>query len=413
MKIQVISLNREVVYNGEHEYTYSSLNDPVSFDAFDLNIISLQTPDLWIYQQSSISSINEINDFKSLRPLIQGAKKSQVIIAFPQNYTYKYYYLNGRYTSSRQLKDMLGSLQDILKVILPPGLVFGLTYENSTTLCKNTKFNSAFYFENYAEENQILSVCQGGEHKTTFYAMPNLILTTLDISNAKTEIDSFLEHIKLLNKNIEYPSWIGDYKFWNDDIQKDIIFQAKQEISKQEEIISKAQAALDDNLRYKSILCETGDGLVKVVFEMLEKMLNYSLSDFVDKKQEDFRIKLSNVTFIGEIKGITSNVKSEHVSQLDVHIQIYHDELFAQGKQENIKGILIVNSQRNKPLSDRDEVHEMQIMLAKRNGTLIITTETLLILYVAYLENNITTGEIIEILTNKVGLLSYIDFIKS
>ena len=413
MKIQVISLNRELVYNGEHEYTYSSLNDPISFDAFDINIISLQTPDLWVCKSSSGNSINEINDFRSLKPLIQGAKKSKVIVAFPQNYTYRYYYLNMTYSSKRQLKDMLNVLEDILKVILPPGFIFGLTYENSTTLCKNKNFNSAFYFENYADKDQILSICNGGEHKTTFYAMPNLILTTLDISSRNSGINAFLEHIKLLSNEIEYPSWIEDYRFWNDEIQKDIIAEATQEISKQQSIISKAQQALDDNLRYKSILCETGDGLVKVVFEILEKMLNCSLADFIDNKQEDFRIKFSNVTFIGEIKGITSNVKSEHVSQLDVHIQRYNDDLCEQGKNENIKGLLIVNTQRNKPISERKEVHDNQISLAKRNGCLIITTETLLLLYVAYLENNITTDEIIEILTNKAGLLSHTDFIKS
>ena len=58
-----------------------------------------------------------------------------------------------------------------------------------------------------------------------------------------------------------------------------------------------------------------GEQLVEVVFDILESFFSYSLSEFKDEKKEDFLIKLDSVTFIGEIKGITSNVKSEHVSQ--------------------------------------------------------------------------------------------------
>ena len=168
---------------------------------------------------------------------------------------------------------------------------------------------------------------------------------------------------------------------------------------------------LAKNLRYKSVLFETGEALVIVVFEILEKMLKYDLSSFVDEKDEDFRIIFNDVTFIGEIKGITSNVKSENVSQLDVHCQTYIDSLDEEGKSENIKGILIINPLRNKPLNQRDNVHEKQIQLAKRNGSLIVTTDVLLNLFAAYLESHISTEKIIELLKNKIGLLQITDFV--
>ena len=135
------------------------------------------------------------------------------------------------------------------------------------------------------------------------------------------------------------------------------------------------------------------------------------MSSFVDKKEEDFKIVLPDVTFIGEIKGITSNVRSENVSQLDVHCQTYIDSLDEDEKNENVKGILLINPLRNKPVDERDEVHEKQIKLAIRNDSLIITTKTLLILFMSYLQERITTDKIIELLKNKTGLLTVSDFL--
>ena len=73
------------------------------------------------------------------------------------------------------------------------------------------------------------------------------------------------------------------------------------------------------------MLTETGENLVEVVFEMLGKMLDCDLSEFVDVKREDFRIKLKDITFIGEIKCINTKVKSGNISQVENHCRIYED----------------------------------------------------------------------------------------
>ena len=51
-------------------------------------------------------------------------------------------------------------------------------------------------------------------------------------------------------------------------------------------------------------------------------------------KKEDFLIKLPSCTFIGEIKGVTSNVKYEHISQIELHYRGYLD-LLAERKENN------------------------------------------------------------------------------
>ena len=139
---------------------------------------------------------------------------------------------------------------------------------------------------------------------------------------------------------------------------------------------------------------------------MLEALLDCDLSSFKDEKAEDFLIKKDKHTFIGEIKGVTSNVKSEHISQLDVHYQTYLDKLRENTEDEKVHQLLILNPLRNKPLQSREPVHEIQIKLAKRNECLIIETVTLLRIYEQFLMKKITSEQCMEVFSTETGLLS-------
>lgn len=306
---------------------------------------------------------------------------------------------------------MLPNLKNYMGALIPKGHLYGLVYENSKTLCMGSMYESAFYFENVGSKDHVLTKCVGGEHCTTYKADENLIFTTLNLSNGRTDINGFLMEIGLLEVGTEQPAWIKEYKIFDDAVQEAIIREARDEIEKQKQKIETANGQLEKTLHYKSILFETGEALVKVVFEILEKILDYSLSDFVDEKKEDFKATFQDVTFIGEIKGITSNVKSENVSQVEVHCQAYSDSLCESGKSENIKGILIINPLRNRPVKERDAVHQNQIQLAIKYGILIVTTETLLLLFCTFWEGKITSGKIVELLKNKNGLLTQSDFL--
>ena len=161
---------------------------------------------------------------------------------------------------------------------------------------------------------------------------------------------------------------------------------------------------LKKNERYKSILITNGYDLSSIVFEMLENLLKCNLSGFTDENKEDFLIKKENVTFIGEIKGITSNVKSENVAQVDRHYYSYLDKLKEANITENVKQLLIITPFRNKPLSEREAVNEDQINLAKRNNSLIITTDVFLKTFELFVSGEIKTEKIITAFQNEVGL---------
>ena len=111
------------------------------------------------------------------------------------------------------------------------------------------------------------------------------------------------------------------------------------------------------------------------------------------------------MTFVGEIKGLSSAVKNENVSQLEVHIQRYFDKIQEEEKEENVKGLLIINHQRNKPLKERQKVHQNQIDLATKYGVLIIETSTLLKIYEKYRLGEFTKEECKKIFEDNIGLL--------
>lgn len=415
MKIQVISLAKGEKWGGGYDYTYTTFSAPNSFDAYDLNIIDLQEENIWRYRGTSASTIDDINDFRSLKTNLQNAKKSKIIVCFPQNYDYTYNFSYTTYPQTKHLKDMLDLLtRNILIELLPNCMksktydsfapAYKLVYENSETKCNDTSFKAAFYFSDYPAST-VITRCEGSGKATTLLVDNNYIFTTLNLNEKKKDIKDFFLRIGLEREKSEYPAWLSDYYFADDAVQREKIGAASEKIRGLNAEIESAKGRIQENLKYKSVLVTNAKELVETVFEMLEKMLACDLTQFKDEFKEDFLIKLPTVTFVGEIKGVTSNIKSEHVSQLDVHYNTYLDKLSEEGNKENVKALLIINPFRDRPLSERDEIHETQKKLAERNGSLIITTETFLKIYGKFLKNELSTAQVIDIFDKKKGFL--------
>ena len=203
------------------------------------------------------------------------------------------------------------------------------------------------------------------------------------------------------------PQWLLEYKILNDNELSDLITEKENLIEINKNDIKNAEDILNSNLEYKSILFTNGDSLVSQIFKIIEQILNVDLSKFTDEKNEDFLIELEDsFEFIGEIKGITSNVKNEHISQLDVHYQKRLDELTDETTEKQVKALLIINPFRTTPINDRAEVHDNQIKLAERNNSLIIITKSLLNIYELFSSDKLFTNKCIEMFKNEIGLLT-------
>lgn len=377
----------------------NKIHDAESLDSFEINIISLQDSDMWVTSASGIGTINPINDLKSLSLMIRNSNKTSIVILLPQNIKYAYCLESGYKTRYCELKNMIEQYKAILSVIFPVAESLKIVYENTITRIEKYGISSAFYFNRCGVP--VLTKSEKSNKETTI-KVDNLILSTLDFSDFE-EIISFLRYIGLLKEKTKSPEWMEEVKMFDDNSQLNIIKENNDMIKTAHENISKAMEVIDKNNRYKSILYTTGDELVEVVFEILQEMLGCDLSEFTDKKKEDFKFTLGDKVFIGEIKGVTPNVKKANVSQLDVHVQEYMDENDEQA--ENIIALLIINHQRGKAISERERVHEEVIKLAERNGSLIVDTMALLKLFEQYTLKEKSREECIELLENNTGLL--------
>lgn len=388
-------------YKGD-DILVSSIHNPRSLDEFDINIISLAEEKMWVNFNDDKGSINDYQDLYSLSEMIRNSGKTKVIIILPQNVKYYYdYRSNGNYYNRCcELKNIISELRwETLTKLYTPCQYINIAFENTVTKIGNEDVEASFYF-NTTENNILVSYKSG---KPTAIICRNVILSTLNLKNYERVIN-FLKEINLIQDKQDAPKWIEDIKMFDDTQQFEIIEKNNLTIKVASDNIASAMEKINKNNEYKSILYTTGEELVKVVFEILENMLGCNLSQFVDKKKEDFLFEKNGLVFIGEIKGVNHNVKSENISQLDVHYQGYLEEN-EDKDQDSVKAILIMNHQKNKALNIREPVHEKQVSLAKRNGSLIIESVTLLKLFEKYLAGSISQEGCLELLKTNTGLL--------
>ncbi len=404
MNKKLIQLLTRSNYNSfdSDDISINEINNPDSLDMYQINIIDLRSSNIWSNTKNSYNSVNIANDLIHLSTMINNSQDTKIIYIYPQDINFEYNYFSGKYMSRSKLKNILHELEVniLIKYLKLP--YTSLTFERTQTQISTHTISSDFYFnvDHIVLTKSILS------NKATTIEVDDIILTTLSINNTE-ELFDFLNLLNLIKIKDNIPSWINDVIFYDDKKHKSTIQENISIIENAQNNIQEANDFLNRNNKYKSILYLNGNDLVNVVFEILEQILNCDLTGFIDNKNEDFLIELEKINFIGEIKGVSTNVKSEHISQLDVHYQNYLDKISESISTKTKKSLLIICHQRNKELLQREQIHEKQIQLAKRNESLIIETKSLLEIFEAFLLKKITTNEIINLFHDNSGLLKF------
>lgn len=379
----------------------NSIHDARSLDDFEINIISLNDENMWCCYDKQKESINSIADIYSLADMVENSKKTKVVVLFPSNLKYKFNYWTSekKYHNSCELKDMIVKMKvAVLQKLYQPFSYMQLVYENTETYINGESLEAAFYFK-----DSLNSLIKSTSEKTVVCKYGEVIASSL-ILKTYDQLIKFLEEVGLIVQKESIPDWMEEIQMFDDDKQLNVIQESEQLIAQQREIIAKAEEALERNKRYKSILYTNGSELVDVVFDILQQMFGCNLEEFEDKKVEDFSFELSGITYIGEIKGIGSNVTSTNITQLELHHSSFTDKN-PDIKEENIRCILIINYQRKRPLADRDPVDQKQITLAEKYGSLIVDSNTLLQLFDKYIKGEVSRENCIDIFTNNTGLL--------
>ncbi|ALT68231.1 hypothetical protein [Methanobrevibacter millerae] len=358
-----------------------------AFDTFDYNLICLNNPNIFKYQYDIFE---KADDFYSIKARINKPYSSEIVVILPQN----------KYSKQRGIKDELNMIYKFLKLYFnsPP---FELIFEKNKTKMDNAELSADFYLD--INHNSCEIITKNTNDNATTIKYKNIIYTTLNLENNR-DIIHFIKEIEPKDI-IDIPNWFDEIEMFDDEEKKLFIEQRKQEIQLLEEEINTAENKLEENNYYKSILYKQGKPLVKIVFKMLEEMLDYDLSEFKDVYKEDFLIKFNDITFIGEIKGVNSNVKKGHLGQLDDHVTDREDYLDENNIKEIIKPLLIINTFIKKNPYEREEVDKTTIKKAEEKyETLIITTIPFLKLYEKFKNNEITTEEIKNRFKDEIGL---------
>lgn len=411
-KIQIITYNPKNFSCLDQGIDINNFNNLKSLDNYEINVFDLNNDYIWIDRSKNegVPTGNLVlsNDLISIEKMIFNRRETKILVCLPQNLNYTYQYYDRKYLC--ELKNMINIMESILKQITNVD-INDLYYENTYTEINGMNIQGAFVFPDYEDS---ITKSKDSQKNTTINKY-DIIFTALNLFEEKNTdvLIEFLKYIEVIDKPIEYPKWLQEYKFNDDQQLQDTIENAEAEIKKLNQKISESKNKLDENMMYKSILVTNSDELTKVIYEILEYIFEINLSTFVDEKKEDFLFDKEDICYIGEIKGVTSNIKSEHISQLDVHYYALQDRLEEDEIQKKIKKILIMNYERNREISNRNEVHKTQIELASRNNTLIIDTLNLLQLYEKLLKGNISKQEAIDYINSKIGLFNVLEIEKN
>ena len=411
MNIQIIDYYAEPVSYTRNEYLVSTVGSPKSLDEYDTNIIDLSSAELWRYNGIKIESINMISDIMNLGVMIKKSKNSRFLIIIPRDLSIEY---DHHRRHARLKNNLTWAESTVIRTLIPSSMYkvwLALRYENTTTNINGFSYDASFYFADHELEpilpDSILTKSKGSEKYTSLKMDDRLILTTINVLQSEDHLMNFLSECNWIANEHTYPDWLIDYHILDDERHKNLISEQERCIDQARQKISTSNDKIKDNLEIKSILYTNGKALETTVFKLLEKLLDTDLSEFEDNKKEDFLIKIDEeLEFIGEIKGRTSNIKSEHVSQLDVHYQKYLDCLASENKSINVKALLIINPLKNTPVEDREPVNHEQIKLATRNEALIIETVNLLYLYEKFVLGEVDSTSCRGIFKTKIGILT-------
>lgn len=410
--IQIIAKNKNNYKDfSRKEYYISEFSDFQSFDNYEITVIDISDPYLWYNTKDNLNEINQKLDLKSLKLAIQKSNQTNILIIFPQNITYKYhyYYLQGGeqdYTKNKKLKDMIEDYIFIINNFLFDLGSTTINYGKTKTKIDQCLYTADFSFSNI-DKNEIIKKAENS-FDTTIIKKEKAYITTVSLKNEE-EILNLLKFIFPSNFTQEtmQPTWMKDINFYNDIVCKDEVDKINKNIETLKEKRNEIEQILIKNSKYKSILYESGEILSQQINKMFSEIFEYDISQFKDTFEEDCLIKLEDVTFVIETKGLNNEISGHNISDACNHLIIYEDKLEEENKIENAKCLFIVAYERKKNIQERVKIKERVEKIAKANNTLIVDTRIFLNIFEDFLNNKIRKDEIKEIFKNNIGVLEY------
>jgi len=217
------------------------------------------------------------------------------------------------------------------------------------------------------------------------------------------EFDKILKHENDVNGDDEQPpAWVKNYTFGDEQAEIECLNDLYDEKTSLQDKINQQKKKLNHFDELKLILFSSGRKL-ELVIERIFKELGYN-SEQVAQNRDDLILSYNGAIAVVEIKGVKGSAAEKYAAQLMKWVNNYHVE-----NGVNPKGILIVNTYKDKPLKDRveDSFPNQMLPYCKQQKFCLLTTVQLLEIYLDFKNNVITIDRLHKLLFATVGIIKY------
>lgn len=392
------------------DLTIREFGKALAFDAFDLTVIDLQDKYLWKSDYTNDKILQDHADISSIRQMMLQSNKAKCIVMLPQNYWYSCSYGYNpethvmEYKSKKPLKDFITDF-----AVSPIGELFSFSpricFGKSITLVSNKEFHSDFSFSTPIASPLKPLLTSNAYTVSAVLISETFAATTLEINNNEelmTVIDAIYPSAV---HRARMPVWLDEVEYHDETSQRARIKEIDEEMALLDKEKKEIEGVLSNYQDIKSVLCSKDFELEKMTRHLLAKIVEVD-EDFEDCKEEDFRFSYNDTLYLIEIKGSKGGLKRQHISKTYDHVQIKADAMEDEGSTSKLKGVLIFASQIELKPEERDPFPETQITIARKNDIAVLSTETLLRCYEAYIEKRLTSTSFKETLSQTSGLVS-------
>lgn len=411
MKTQILVYKKpNCGFTETSDLTIREFGKALAFDAFDLTVIDLQDKYLWKSDYTNDKILQDHADISSIRQMMLQSNKAKCIVVLPQNYSFLYSYGYNLETHSEGYKKKK-PLKDFIKdfAVSPIGELFSFSlricFGKSITLVSNKELHSDFSFSMPITSPLKPLLTSNASTISTVLISETLAATTLEI-NTNEDLSAVIDAIfPAVVQSVLIPDWLDEVEYHDETAQRARIKEIDEEMALLDKEKKEIEGVLSNYQDIKSVLCSKDFELEKMTRHLLAKIVEVD-EDFEDCKEEDFRFSYNNTPYLIEIKGSKGGLKRQHISKTYDHVQIKADAMEDEGSTSKLKGVLIFASQIELKPEERDPFPETQITIARKNDIAVLSTETLLRCYEAYIEKRLTSTSFKETLSQTSGLVS-------
>lgn len=411
MKTQILVYKKpNCGFTETSDLTIREFGKALAFGAFDLTVIDLQDKYLWKSDYTNDKILQDHADISSIRQMMLQSNKAKCIVVLPQNYSFLYSYGYNLETHSEGYKKEK-PLKDFIKdfAVSPIGELFSFSlricFGKSITLVSDKELHSDFSFSMPIASPLKPLLTSNASTISTVLISETLAATSLEI-NTNEDLSAVIDAIfPAVVQSVLIPDWLDEVEYHDETAQRARIKEIDEEMALLDKEKKEIEGVLSNYQDIKSVLCSKDFELEKMTRHLLAKIVEVD-EDFEDCKEEDFRFSYNDTLYLIEIKGSKGGLKRQHISKTYDHVQIKADAMEDEGSTSKLKGVLIFASQIELKPEERDPFPETQITIARKNDIAVLSTETLLRCYEAYIEKRLTSTSFKETLSQTSGLVS-------